>query len=143
MAGLQCLGIPCFGTDARIVDPITWSEQAELMKHLPAHLQRMVLFALNCGARDDNVCRLQWAWERKVPELERSVFVIPAAEFKGQRPHVLILNDVATRIVEECRGDHDEFVFVWRRERVKNIEDEPVMCSSFSPASCSISRHSS
>ena len=107
--------------------PITWSEQAELMKHLPSHLQRMVLFALNCGARDDNVCRLQWAWERKVPELERSVFVIPAAEFKGQRPHVLILNDVATRIVEECRGDHDEFVFVWRRERVKNIEDEPVM----------------
>jgi integrase len=107
--------------------PITWSEQAELMKHLPAHLQRMVLFALNCGARDDNVCRLQWAWERKVPELERSVFVIPAAEFKGQRPHVLILNDVATRIVEECRGGHDEFVFVWRRERVKNIEDEPVM----------------
>ena len=42
-------------------DPITWSEQAELMKHLPAHLQRMVLFALNCGARDDNVCRLKWA----------------------------------------------------------------------------------
>ena len=96
------------------------------MKHLPAHLQRIVLFALNCGARDDNVCR-QWAWERKVPELERSVFVIPAAEFKGQRPHVLILNDVATKIVEECRGDNDEFVFVWRRERVKNIEDEPVM----------------
>ena len=24
MAGLQCLGIPCFGTDARIVDPITF-----------------------------------------------------------------------------------------------------------------------
>jgi integrase len=34
---------------------------------------------------------------------------------------------VATKIVEECRGDHDEFVFVRRRERVKNIEDEPVM----------------
>jgi integrase len=107
--------------------PITWSEQAELMKHLPAHLQRMVLFALNCGARDDNVCRLQWTWERKLPELGRSVFVIPAAEFKGQRPHVLVLNDVAAKIVEECRGVHSEFVFVWRRERVKNIEDEPVM----------------
>jgi integrase len=107
--------------------PITWSEQAELMKHLPAHLQRMVLFALNCGARDDNVCRLQWAWERKVPELDHSVFVIPAEEFKGQRPHVLILNDVAAKIVEECRGAHDVFVFVWRRERVKHIEEEPVM----------------
>ena len=30
--------------------PITWSEQAELMEHLPAHLQRMALFALNCRA---------------------------------------------------------------------------------------------
>lgn len=107
--------------------PITWSEQAELMKHLPAHLQRMVLFALNSGARDDNVCQLQWAWERKVPELNRSVFVVPAAEFKGKRPHVLILNDAAASIVEECRGAHDEFVFVWRRERVKNIDEAPVM----------------
>jgi integrase len=107
--------------------PITWSEQAELMKYLPVHLQRMVLFDLNCGARDDNVCRLRWDWERPVPELQRSVFVIPASEFKGQRPHVLILNDVAWSIVEKCRGQHDEHVFVWRRERVKNVEDEPVM----------------
>jgi integrase len=107
--------------------PITWAEQAELLKHLPAHLQRMVLFTLNTGARDDNVCRLQWSWERQVPELGRSVFVIPAEEFKGQRAHVLVLNDVAWRIVQECRGTHDEFVFVWRRERVKNIDREPAM----------------
>ena len=107
--------------------PINWSEQAELMKHLPAHLQRMVLFTLNCGARDDNVCALRWAWERKVPELDRSVFVVPAAEFKGKRAHVLVLNDVASKIIEGCRGTHDEFVFVWRRERVKNVDEEPAM----------------
>lgn len=111
----------------RLPYPITWSEQAELLKHLPAHLQRMVLFAVNCGARDENVCKLRWAWERKVPELKRSVFVIPAADFKSGRPHVLILNDVAWRVVEECRGQHDEFVFVWHRERVKNIDEEPAM----------------
>ena len=107
--------------------PITWSEQAELMKHLPAHLQRMVLFGLNSGARDDNVCKLRWDWERRVPEMDRSVFVIPAEEFKGKRPHVLVLNDAAWRIVEECRGAHDEYVFVWRRERVRNVDEEPVM----------------
>ncbi len=107
--------------------PISWSEQAVLMKHLPPHLQRMALFDLNCGARDDNVCRLRWEWEVKVPELNRSVFVIPASEYKGKRQHVLVLNDVAWKIVEECRGDHGEFVFVWRRERVKNFELEPVM----------------
>lgn len=107
--------------------PINWAEQAELMRHLPAHLQHMVLFALNTGARDENVCGLRWAWERQVPELARSVFVIPPEEFKSKRAHVLVLNDVAARIVEECRGVHDEFVFVWRRERVRNFDDEPAM----------------
>jgi len=34
---------------------------------------------------------------------------------------------VAAKIVEECRGDHDEYVFVWRRERVKNVDDTPTM----------------
>lgn len=107
--------------------PINWAEQAELVPRLPVHLQRMVLFTVNTGARDDNVCGLRWAWERQVPELERSVFVIPPEHFKSDRHHVLIVNDVARRIVEECRGMHDEFVFVWRRERVINLDDEPVM----------------
>jgi hypothetical protein len=38
--------------------PITWSEQADLMEHLPTHPQRMALFALNRGSRDDNVCKV-------------------------------------------------------------------------------------
>lgn len=113
--------------DRRPPRPISWSEQTELMKHLPAHLQRMVSFAVNTGARDDNVCGLRWDWERPIPELGRSVFVIPAEFYKSGRKHVVILNDVAWRIVEECRGTHEEFVFAWRRERVKNVDLEPVM----------------
>lgn len=107
--------------------PISWQQQTVLMMVLPKHLQEMVLFALNTGARDNNICRLRWSWERPVPELGRSVFVIPAAEFKGKRPHVLILNDVAWKIVEACRGRHKDFVFVWRRERVKNFDQAPAM----------------
>jgi integrase len=107
--------------------PITWSEQAQLLPRLPGHLQRMVQFAINTGARDENVCGLRWSWEVPVPELGRSVFLIPAAEFKGKRAHVLILNDAAWRIVEECRGKHDEFVFVYRRERVVNLDQAPAM----------------
>lgn len=107
--------------------PITWQQQRTLMLMLPRHLQEMVLFALNTGARDRNVCGLRWEWERRIPELHRSVFVIPASEFKGMRPHVLILNDVAWRVVEACRGRHKDFVFVWRRERVKNFDDQPAM----------------
>lgn len=107
--------------------PITWAEQAALMRHLPAHLQSMLLFAVNTGARDENICGLRWEWEHPVAETGRSVFVVPAKEFKSKRVHVVILNDVAWRVVEAQRGKHDEFVFVYRRERVKHIEKDPVM----------------
>ena len=93
--------------------PLSGEEQAGLVPALAVHLQRPVLFALNTGARDNNVCGLRWSWEVKVKELKRSVFVIPAAEFKGKRDHVLILNDAALSIVESCRGQHSDFVFMY------------------------------
>jgi hypothetical protein len=37
----------------------------------------MALFAVNTGCRDAEICRLQWAWEVKVPELEIFVFIVP------------------------------------------------------------------
>ena len=74
--------------------PITWDEQDRLFPRLPAHLQRMALFAVNTGLRDSNVCGLQWSWEVPLPELDRSVFVVPAESFKSKRDHVVILNDV-------------------------------------------------
>lgn len=107
--------------------PMSWAEQGKLLPALPTHLQRMVEFAVNTGARDENVCGLRWDWEVPVPEVGRSVFVVPGAEFKSKRDHVLILNDVAWKIVEEQRGLHAEFVFVYRRERVTNVDEEPVM----------------
>lgn len=107
--------------------PISWAEQAMLLPKLPAHLADMVEFAVNTGARDENVCGLRWEWEVRVPELQRSVFVIPPEFYKTNRTHVLVLNDTAWRIVERQRGKHDTFVFVYRRERVKNLDREPAM----------------
>jgi len=64
-----------------------------LFPKLPAYLGRMALFAVNTGLRDSNVCGLNWTWEVAIPELGRSVFVIPPEAFKSKRPHVVILND--------------------------------------------------
>jgi len=86
--------------------PITWDEQDRLFPRLPAHLQRMALFAVNTGLRDSNVCGLQWDWEVPLPELGRSVFVIPAESFKSKRDHVVILNDAAWSVVQAQRGAH-------------------------------------
>lgn len=112
---------------ARQPRPISWAEQAKLFPRLPAHLAEMAEFSANTGARDENVCGLRWAWEVPVPELGRSVFRIPPESYKTGQVHILVLNDVAWSIVQKVRGRHPDFVFVYRRERVKNLDLKPVM----------------
>jgi integrase len=103
--------------------PITWQEQDALFRRLPAHLARMALFAINTGLRDSNVCGLQWQWEVAVPEVGRSVFVIPPEAFKTKRPHVAILNDVAWSIIESQRGKHPIWVFPYRGRRIGKMNN--------------------
>jgi integrase len=105
--------------------PISWAEQMRFFKELPLHLERMALFAVNTGLRDKNVCYLKWEWERHIPELGRSVFLIPALEFKSGRDHVTILNDMAAEVVESCRGQHPEYVFVYKEEG-KDLDYAPI-----------------
>ncbi|MFH1495668.1 MAG: tyrosine-type recombinase/integrase [Pseudomonadota bacterium] len=117
--------------DSRPPRPITWDEQDVLFSLLPPHLLNMAKFDVNTGLRDENVCGLRWEWEVPVPEVGRSVFVIPAAHHKTgkktKRAHVVILNDAAWSIIQEQRGRHPEYVFVYRQERRKNFDMAPVM----------------
>jgi len=113
--------------------PISWEEQDALFPRLPAHLQQMALFAVNTGLRDENVCGLRWDWEVRVPEVERSVFLIPAAEYKTGVPHVAILNDAAWRIIETMRARRvakvlssepaSEFVFTYSGHRIDTMNN--------------------
>jgi integrase len=108
--------------------PIAWAEQRTLLPKLPDHLARMSLFILNTGARDDVVCSLRWAWEIKIPELGISVFEVPRRHVKGRKlVRLLVCNSVAQSVVESVRGQHAEFVFVYRRERKKNLDQAPLM----------------
>lgn len=108
--------------------PISWPQQRELLPRLPDHLARMSLFILNTGVRDDVACSLRWEWEIKVPELGISVFEVPRRHVKGRRQvRLVVCNSVAQSVVEASRGRHAEFVFVYRRERVKNLDLAPTM----------------
>ena len=108
--------------------PISWGEQRKLLPLLPDHLARMALFTLNTGVRDDVVCNLRWSWKIKVPELGVSVFDVPCEHVKGgRRSRIVVCNSVAQSVVEVVCGQHPEFVFVYRRERVKNTGQTPVM----------------
>src|SRR5262249_30638506 len=103
--------------------PLTWKEQDELFRRLPTHLARMALFAINTGLRQSNLCGLQWTWEVPVPEVGRSVFVIPPEAFKTKRPHVVILNDVAWSIIDTQRGKHPIWVFPYRGRRIGKMNN--------------------
>lgn len=102
--------------------PITWGQQRTLLPLLPGHLARMSLFVLNSGVRDDVVCSLRWEWEIKIPELGCSVFEVPPEHVKGRRrTRLVICNSAAQAVIESTRGEHPDSVFVYRRERVKNL----------------------
>ncbi len=97
--------------DAREPYPLSWTEQKEFLKHLPGHLARMVLFKVNTGTREAEVCGLPWEWEIRVPELDTSVFIIPGSRVKNSEDRLVVLNRVARSVIEECRGRHPTHVF--------------------------------
>jgi integrase len=118
---------------ARRAYPLDWEEQQLLFSELAPHLQKMALFDVNTGLRDQELCSLQWSWEQRVPELDtpeikRSVFVLPAARVKNRQARVVILNDVAQSVLEDLRGEHPVYVFTWedgngRRSRVGHFRN--------------------
>lgn len=111
--------------------PMSWEEQSILFGELPDHLRRMVLFKVNTGCREQEVCKLRWDWEIFVPELETSVFLIPA-EFGGRHENsgvknrderLVVLNGVARSIIEQQRGISREWVFPYNGTAMHRMND--------------------
>jgi len=76
----------------------------------------MALFKVNTGLRDSDVCGLLWEDEVEVPELDASVFVVPAERVKdtdGQRDddRLVVWNSIARKVVAQQRGQHPTHVF--------------------------------
>lgn len=94
--------------------PLSWAEQDRLFHHLPRHLADAVLFAVNTGCREREVCKLQWQWEVALPGMQTSVFILPASVTKTSTERVVVLNTVASRVIESRRGKHDTCVFTYR-----------------------------
>lgn len=109
--------------DARTPYPLSWDEQQRLLAELPAHLQRMVLFTVNTGTRQEEICGLKWDWECSIPELDTSVFIVPDELVKNGEDRVIVLNQVARSVVEEVRGQHDTYVFTYKGHRVGRINN--------------------
>ncbi len=92
-----------------------------MFSELPPHLAEMALFAVNTGCRDAEVCRMQWDWEVKVPALETFVFIVPGSFVKNGEERLVVLNDIAKRVVDSRRGKHPTHVFAYKGEPIQRM----------------------
>jgi integrase len=118
-------------TTSRKPYPLSWEEQSVLFAELPAHLQRMALFKVNTGTREQEVCKLRWDWEIYVPELETSVFLIPhsfggrkaSSGVKNGEDRLIVLNGVAKSVIDRQRGLSKEWVFPYDGTAMHRMND--------------------
>jgi integrase len=109
--------------DARKPNPLSWAQQEKLFNELPDHLAKMALFKVNTGCRVQEVCSLRWEWEEYIPELDASVFIIPAHIVKNRTPRVVVLNSEARAVINQLRGQHPEYVFTYKGKRVQTMNN--------------------
>lgn len=81
----------------------------------------MALFGVNTGCRDSEICKLRWEWEVQVPELETSVFIIPGQYVKNGDDRLVVLNRIASSVIEARRGKHATHVFVYNGKPVTRM----------------------
>lgn len=90
---------------------LSWDEQDRLFSALPDYLSDAVTFAINTGCREGEVLKLQWNWLIPIPDIDTSVFVLPAEITKTQTARVVVLNSIATEIINKRQGIDPKFVF--------------------------------
>jgi integrase len=100
--------------DKALPYPLSWEEQDALFENLPPYLQRMALFKVNTGLRDQEVCKLRWEWECPILALNTSVFVIPGKNTKNKLDRLVVLNITAKQVIEEVRDVDPEYVFTYK-----------------------------
>ena len=77
---------------------------------------------MNTGCRDQEVCKLRWEWEAKVPAPEMGcVFIIPGTHTKNSEDRLVVLNRIAREVVERQRSKHPERVFTYKGKPVTRI----------------------
>lgn len=94
---------------------LTREQVAELLSHLPAHLEVMVRFSLATGLRQGNVIGLEWSQV----DLERRLAWIHPDQAKARRAIGVPLNAEALAVLKGEEGKHSRWVFTYRGKQIK------------------------
>jgi integrase len=116
--------LPIVQGEKRKPRPISWQEQEKLLKEMPAYLADMVLFALNTGLRDQEICGMKWADECRVNGLDTTVFIITEERAKNEHERIVPLNPVARSIVQSRRCNQSDYVFDFEGRKLDRINNK-------------------
>lgn len=94
---------------------ITHEEAGRLLAELPVHLKAMAAFTLATGLRQRNCSLLRW----DQVDLDRAMAWIHADEAKSGKAIAVPLNADAMEVLRHQRGQHAEYVFVFRDHPVE------------------------
>ncbi len=67
------------------------------------------------------MCGLKWSWEVPVAQMDTSVFIIPKEKVKNREERLVVLNMIATEVIQDMRGKHPEYVFTYKGRPIKKM----------------------
>lgn len=95
---------------------LTREQAAELLSHLPPHLEAMTRFALATGLRQGNVIGLEWSQV----DMERKQAWIHPDQAKARKAIAVPLNAEAMAVLKGEEGKHSQWVFTYRGKQIKS-----------------------
>ena len=111
--------------DARMPYPLSWPEQDLLFPLLPEHLKPPILFGLNTGLRDSEICNLKWSYLRRVPDSESLYFIIPASSQKNKKSRLIVLNSVGHEIIKDLwHLKSNDYVFNYKQNKLTTLRND-------------------
>ncbi len=121
---------------ARKPYPISWEEQKLLLSELTADLANAMLFMVNTGLRDQELCSLRWSWQ-----VDDDLFILPESQNKNGRERLVVLNSIARSVLNHQKGKDKFRVFPrdsvytrgWKNGRARAAKRYPDEFSMESP----------
>lgn len=89
--------------------------EANIFAALPDHVRPAALFGINTGVRRQIISDLEWSWQKRIPEIESPIFVVPRGYRGSKFARPIMLNSVAARVVDAQRGTDSKFVFIGKK----------------------------
>ncbi len=108
---------PMYTVESKRIRWATPEESERILAELPSHQVEMMRFSLATGARQRNVCRLEWSQV----DLARECAWIHPDQAKNKSALAVPLNRDAMAVLRKLEGQHPKYVFTFQGDPVWQV----------------------